>query len=595
MFNLLLVALSIAAAFSHIETFTFPPRSVVSRILRDLAPGTPVRMSDNKKGREQSVRVSMDDSQVNKSSGNSRRRFKTNKARIEAASGGPTAGAGGRSVTLSQAGESIPSQQQINPGSDANQQLSKSSRQRKRQRERNAAAAAGGGGGGTEATTAQNVGSVGEHASKKSAGHSATNGLTDGNDNAAGGGKGEGRRRRGKAGCGTGGEVGMPMNVAQSQSQSQPQSDNAKNTTRTVGINTRAAWEGPDKQPYFTESLFANLDVSAATKRAIDEGMGYKYLTEVQQESLPEVLRGYDVLVKAKTGTGKTLAFLIPAIEMLLRERQRIADAQSARARGGAGGGGAASSLAESPAPKIMILSPTRELAQQIAQEANTLCTFHSIGSVLLVGGTNMAADVRALKKEGPGKSDIIVATPGRLLAHLQETQGFAEQCKGVKFLIMDEADRLLDMGFKRDIDQIMSFLNRRDSARLGPRQTLLFSATVSAEVRQVANTALLPGYKTINTVGEDEEQTHAHVPQRVMAVPMEHQLEVLVKLIEAHVATNPENYKIILFFPTARQTGYYANVLNCTDLKVWEIHSRKSQAHRTRVAEQFRYAVQLI
>jgi len=292
-------------------------------------------------------------------------------------------------------------------------------------------------------------------------------------------------------------------------------------------------------------------------------------MTQVQHESLPEILKGHDVLVKAKTGTGKTLGFLVPSIEVLLKAR--------AVQRGGG------------EQPRILILSPTRELAQQIQQEATNLCTHHKIGSVLLVGGTNMNTDVRNLKRQGEGNNDIIVATPGRMLAHLKETPGFADQVKNVKVYIMDEADRLLDMGFKRDIDQITNYLNQRNSQVFGKRQTLLFSATVAPEIREIARTSLLPGYKIIDTVGEEVEQTHSHVPQKVVQVEMDRQLRVIIELIEQHKAQNPDGHKIILFFPTARQTGYYASVFNSIGLETLEIHSRKSQGARTKASDLFR------
>lgn len=308
-------------------------------------------------------------------------------------------------------------------------------------------------------------------------------------------------------------------------------------------------------------------------------------MTVVQHESLPDILRGIDVLVKAKTGTGKTLAFLVPSIEVLIKERSRVELANRAQGR-------EQGRPVVVPPAKILILSPTRELAQQIVQEATSLCTHHSIGCVLLVGGTNMNSDVRALARTGEGHNDIIVGTPGRTLAHLKETPGFAEQIKGVKVYIMDEADRLLDMGFKKDIDQITSYLNQRNSNAFGKRQTLLFSATVAPEIREIARTALLPGYKVIDTVGEEVEQTHSHVPQMVMCAPLEDQLKVIVQLLEQHKAANPEGYKIIMFFATARQTGYYASVLNSIGMPALEIHSRKSQGHRTKVSDQFRYEI---
>ena len=314
----------------------------------------------------------------------------------------------------------------------------------------------------------------------------------------------------------------------------------------------------------------------------VDEKL-YRYMTQVQHESLPQILKGFDVLVKAKTGTGKTLGFLVPSIEILIKERNKVMLANRASVREQGAGAG------NHPQARILVLSPTRELAQQIVQEATNLCTHHKIGTVLLVGGTNMNSDVRALNRIGEGHNDIIVATPGRMLAHLKDTPGFAEQIKGVKVFIMDEADRLLDMGFKRDIDQITSYLNQRNSNAFGKRQTLLFSATVAPEIREIARTTLQPGYKTIDTVGEEVEQTHSHVPQKVMSAPLDQQLRVIVQLLEQHKAQNAAGYKIILFFATARQTGYYASVLNGIGMPSLEIHSRKSQSQRTKASDLFR------
>lgn len=163
------------------------------------------------------------------------------------------------------------------------------------------------------------------------------------------------------------------------------------------------------KQSHLTQHEFKDLSISANTKKALAEKMKYQYMTAVQHESLPEILQGHDVLVKAKTGTGKTLGFLIPAIEVLIKERSRVELAVRSLSReqgGGSRGGGNMMSL---PTARILVLSPTRELAQQIVQEASNLCTFHNIGCVLLVGGTNMNSDVRALSRETTGMMMMII------------------------------------------------------------------------------------------------------------------------------------------------------------------------------------------
>ena len=117
-----------------------------------------------------------------------------------------------------------------------------------------------------------------------------------------------------------------------------------------------------------------------------------------------------------------------------------------------------------------------------------------------------------------PKGFDIIVATPGRFLAHLQETPGVAAKMKGVKFLVLDEADRLLDMGFSRDINKIASYLPSQEKGAL--RQTFLFSATFSNEIKEVARVFLRRGYTVVDTVGDEVEQTHLHVPQSIVSVP---------------------------------------------------------------------------
>lgn len=153
----------------------------------------------------------------------------------------------------------------------------------------------------------------------------------------------------------------------------------------------------------------------------------------------------------------------------------------------------------------------------QISDEAKQLLTFHKLNIITLVGGVDMNKDMKAIGR--PGGFDIVVATPGRFLAHLQDTRGMAAKMKGVKFLVLDEADRLLDMGFSRDIYKIASYLPSNDKGG-NSRQTFLFSATFSDEIKKVANTFLRKGYAVIDTVGEEVEQTHSHVPQSIVTVP---------------------------------------------------------------------------
>jgi hypothetical protein len=241
-------------------------------------------------------------------------------------------------------------------------------------------------------------------------------------------------------------------------------------------------------------ALFSELAISAGTKRAITVDMGYTSLTPVQEASLPIILSGVDVLAKAKTGTGKTLAFLVPTIEALL----------AAPRPAGANG-----------AIRALVLSPTRELASQTAKEAAALTAHHAgMRTAVIVGGTNVNGDTARMA----GPLDILIATPGRLKDHCENTAGFSARLSGVRFLVLDEGDQLLAAGFRPDIERIMR--------HLGPqRQSLCFSATTPPELYAVLGTALKKGHALIDCVGTEQPDTHELVDQASAIVPMEQQM----------------------------------------------------------------------
>lgn len=321
---------------------------------------------------------------------------------------------------------------------------------------------------------------------------------------------------------------------------------------------------------HITESRFDALNISEQSRRALAQTFKYEYMSAVQSQTLPILLQGTDCLAKAKTGTGKTLAFLIPTVENIVKTRST--------------GGMRNEDIF------ALVLSPTRELAAQIASEADILLTFQTGYKVVtVVGGTNINRD----KTNMQGRVDILVATPGRLLDHLQ--QGVSNRMRNLKVLIFDEADQLLDMGFRPDVERILSLLPSK-----GSRQTLLFSATVPKAVQEIARTALRPGYGFIDTVGEEQEQTHAHVQQELIVCEDRDQALTMADILQKEVAASNaagRNYKIIVFFTTARVTQYYAQFFNTFPrdflggTNVLEIHSRKSQSARTSTSNQFRDA----
>lgn len=212
-------------------------------------------------------------------------------------------------------------------------------------------------------------------------------------------------------------------------------------------------------------------------------------MTQVQAATLPDALAGRDVLAQAKTGTGKTVAFLVPSIQRLCM----------------------LPSLPPDSSISVLVLSPTRELALQIEKEAKMLTNNLPFDVQHVVGGTNIAAERKRLNSQ---RKDILIATPGRLLDHLQDEQlNLANTLRGLTVLVLDEADRMLDMGFRRELEKIFAHLPPAQT-----RQSLFFSATIPDFVHNVAK--LKDDHAFISTISEEDNNTHEHVPQRTFQSP---------------------------------------------------------------------------
>jgi ATP-dependent RNA helicase MSS116 len=227
-----------------------------------------------------------------------------------------------------------------------------------------------------------------------------------------------------------------------------------------------------------------------------------------------------------------------------------------------------------------LVLSPTRELAQQIADEAKVLLEYHrGLGVVTFYGGTKMSGDLRDLQQKS---CDILVATPGRMQDHLDTTPNFATRMQGIFFLTLDEADQLLDHGFRDAILKIVNCLPRATH-----RQGALFSATFPAEVGNIARMALKPDHTWLDTV--TDEVTPDKIAQSVAITDIEGMTELLWSAISSEMAREPRSHKIMVFFVAARVCQIYSEMFNGAGVEVLEIHSRKSQPHRTKAADQFR------
>ncbi|KAJ7034557.1 P-loop containing nucleoside triphosphate hydrolase protein [Mycena alexandri] len=295
-----------------------------------------------------------------------------------------------------------------------------------------------------------------------------------------------------------------------------------------------------------------------------------------------------DLLVRAKTGTGKTLAFLVPAIEA------RLKSIEEHLAGNTASGNPVLEKLRFTRRTVgTLIISPTRELATQIANEALRLTHHHADFEVrLFTGGASKRMQMRDWMK---GRKDIVVSTPGRLRDLLESEPDVKAAISETSVLVLDEADTLLDMGFREDIEDIKRFL-----PPVPQRQTLLFSATVSSSIQQIARSTLAPNHKYINCVTEEASPVHAHVTQYHTILPSASaQIPHIMRLIAHDQLTHPGRSKVIVFLPTTKMTQLSATLINALatsmpagkNTRVYEIHSKRTQEKRTMVSDSFRAA----
>ncbi|XP_043930912.1 ATP-dependent RNA helicase DDX18 isoform X1 [Protopterus annectens] len=298
----------------------------------------------------------------------------------------------------------------------------------------------------------------------------------------------------------------------------------------------------------FEDTSFASLKdlVSEHTLKGIAE-MGFTNMTEVQHRSIRPLLEGRDVLAAARTGSGKTLAFLIPAIELIYKLKFMP--------RNGTG---------------VLILSPTRELAMQTYGVMKELMTHHVHTYGLIMGGSNRSAEAQKLANG----INILVATPGRLLDHMQNTPGF--MYKNLQCLVIDEADRILEVGFEEEMKQIIKLLPKR-------RQTMLFSATQTRKVEDLAKISLK---KEPLYVGVDDNKDTATVDgleQGYVVCPSEKRFLLLFTFLKKN-----RKKKLMVFFSSCMAVKYYYELLNYIDLPVLAIHGKQKQTKRTTTFFQF-------
>ncbi|MBW4517254.1 MAG: DEAD/DEAH box helicase [Timaviella obliquedivisa GSE-PSE-MK23-08B] len=289
---------------------------------------------------------------------------------------------------------------------------------------------------------------------------------------------------------------------------------------------------------------FSDLGLSTDLLRAVAE-QGYTEPTPIQQQAIPAVLAGNDVFASAQTGTGKTAGFTLPMLQLLSATPPHKVQRT----------------------PRALILTPTRELAAQIGDSVKIYGKHLSLRSAVVYGGVGIVPQIQALRRG----VDIVVATPGRLLDHLgQRTLDLSQ----IEILVLDECDRMLDMGFIHDIRKVLAALPQS-------RQTLMFSATFSKVIQQLANTLLrdptLIEVAARNTAAERVEQV-------VHLVDRDRKRELLAYMISFH------NWQQVLVFTrTKHGANRLAEQLSQDGLKAAAIHGNKTQAARTRALNDFK------
>lgn len=301
-----------------------------------------------------------------------------------------------------------------------------------------------------------------------------------------------------------------------------------------------------ESRPTAAPALFAELPLSQATQSGLSKSH-FKTLTTIQSRAIPAALKSSDILGAAKTGSGKTLAFLIPVLENLYRKRWTEYDGLGA-----------------------LILSPTRELAIQIFQVLRKVGRNHTFSAGLVIGGKSLREE-----RERLGRMNILVATPGRMLQHMDQTAEF--EMVNLQMLVLDEADRIMDMGFQGTVDAIVEHLPKE-------RQTLLFSATQTKKVSDLARLSLRDP-EFVSAHEGAESATPNTLQQNYVVTPLPEKLDTLWSFIRANLKK-----KILVFLSSGKQVRFTYEAFRHLQpgIPLLHLHGRQKQGARLEITGRF-------
>jgi superfamily II DNA/RNA helicase len=292
---------------------------------------------------------------------------------------------------------------------------------------------------------------------------------------------------------------------------------------------------------------FSNLQLAEPLARAVAE-MGYESMTPIQAKAIPVVLTGQDVMGAAQTGTGKTAAFALPLLHRLLKHENT------------------STSPARHPV-RALVLLPTRELADQVAQQVKLYGKYTNLRSAVVFGGIDMKPQTAELKKG----VEVLVATPGRLLDHIEAKNAVLNQ---VEYVVLDEADRMLDIGFLPDLQRILSFLPKQ-------RTTLLFSATFSPEIKRLASSYL---QNPVTIEVDRPNQEASTVEQHFYSVPDEEKRHALRQIVRQRGLS-----QAFVFVNSKLGCARLARSLEREGLNTTALHGDKSQDERLKALDAFK------
>ncbi|OJD15218.1 ATP-dependent RNA helicase DBP4 [Emergomyces pasteurianus Ep9510] len=326
-----------------------------------------------------------------------------------------------------------------------------------------------------------------------------------------------------------------PRNNARSLKRKRDEVDLATLTQRIEELDVKALSEA-----------FSDLPISQPTLEGLSASH-FKTLTDIQAKAIPHALKGRDILGAAKTGSGKTLAFLVPLLELLYRKQWTEYDGLGA-----------------------LVLSPTRELAIQIFEVLRKIGRHHTLSAGLVIGGKSLQEEQERL-----GKMNILVCTPGRMLQHMDQTAAF--DTNHIQLLVLDEADRIMDMGFQSTVDAIVEHLPKE-------RQTMLFSATQTKKVSDLARLSLRdPEYISVHEAAASA--TPAKLQQNYIVTPLPEKLDTLWSFIRSSLKS-----KIMVFFSSGKQVRFvYESFRHMQPgISLLHLHGRQKQGARVDITKKF-------